>query len=532
MAESQRSDVEYLSLMERLKSIHVDKSITINRYYASKTLISLLYEKNVTKQNLEEEVKNVKGLQAEFDMLVSRALKEGVSDIHIEVRRDDALVRFRKNGKLYKAKGGDWSVQYARQMAVVIYQVIAEEKDVTFVETQQQSAIIDRKLDEHRVRIRLNTMPAYPDGFDMVMRLLKMGVQNEILELDSLGYFPEQVESIKDALSKPVGVTIIAGVTGSGKSTSLATMLSSIVRESTTPEGEVEIKIITVEDPPEYQIPHVTQSPVVNSRGGKTRAELFIEAIKAALRCDPDIIMIGEVRDRDSANLLTKAVQTGHKGFTTIHAASGIGIIGRLRAEGVPDDILGSKDFISGLMYQTLVPIVCPHCGLKSREYFEQNKNSINSEELYRRLNEVLLDDEIELLKFKNPEGCKHCQFKGISGRTVVAEIIIPNEEMLEAISNRDDNKAWQIFLQNGGKTVLDSGIEKMKMGLCDPHDIEENLGRVNSQMFSRRKKIESKTKDISKDEFGSKLLSGKTGKGTRIEIDFKNNNDENNNEE
>lgn len=516
--ETQKNDVEYLSLKERILGHNEGEFKNIKRRYASRQLIVLLYEKELVKKSLEDEVKDVKGLQAEFDHLLAEALKEGVSDVHIEVRRDEAVVRFRKNGKLYN--NSDWGVQYARQMAVVIYQVIAEEKDVTFVETQQQAAIIDRQINEHRVRVRLNTMPAYPDGFDMVMRLLRMGVENDTLDLEDLGYFDEQVDMIRAAISKPVGVCIISGVTGSGKSTSLATMLTNIIRRHETPDG-VEIKVITVEDPPEYQIPFVTQSPVVNSRGGKTRGELFVEAIKAALRCDPDIIMIGEVRDKDSANLLTKAVLTGHKGFTTIHASSAIGIVGRLRAEGTPNDILGSKDFFSGLIYQTLVPTVCGHCAIKSEEYFEKNTDR-DSKELKSRLDEILLDSEFSVLRFKNQEGCSHCNGKGISGRTVVAEIMIPDEEMLEAISRGDDNRAWQIFLRKGGKNVLDYGLDKMKLGLCDPIDVEEKLGRVNTPrtQFPEEKELEvNNNKD-----FNSKLLSSdKTSSNSGKILDFKN---------
>lgn len=519
--ESQRNDIEYLSLKERLKTHNDGEFNRIRRRYSSRQLITLLYEKETVKQSIEDEVKNVKGLQAEFDHLLGQALREGVSDVHIEVRRDEAVVRFRKNGKLYNA--GDWGVQYARQMAIVIYQVIAEEKDVTFVESQQQAAIIDRQIDEHRVRVRLNTMPAYPDGFDMVMRLLRMGVENETMHLEDLGYFDEQVELIKTAISKPVGVCIISGVTGSGKSTSLATMLTDIIRKHETPDG-VEIKVITVEDPPEYQIPYVTQSPVVNSRGGKSRAELFVEAIKAALRCDPDIIMIGEVRDKDSANLLTKAVLTGHKGFTTIHASSAIGIIGRMRAEGTPNDILGSKDFFSGLIYQTLVPTTCSHCSITSEEYFNRNSDSKDAKDLKLRLDEILLDCEHDLLKFKNEDGCDKCNHKGISGRTVVAEIIVPDDEILEAIGRGDDNRAWQIFLRKGGKSVLDYGIDKMKLGICDPIDIEEKLGRVNTPRFIKE---ETSSLEINKSkEYNSKLLSSENNHSSdnlNVEqVDFK----------
>lgn len=526
--ENNRNDIEYLSLKERFVTTSQDLDYKkISRYHVPSSLINLLYERDRVTQVRNEDVKNLKGLQASFNDLALRALNENVSDIHIEVKRDEALVRFRKNGRLHDA--GEWGVQYAREMAVVIYQVIAEEQDVTFVESQQQSAIIDRKIGEHRVRIRLNTIPAYPDGFNMVMRLLKMGVSNDDINLNTLGYFPEQVEMIKSGISRPVGVTVIAGVTGSGKSTSLAAMLSDIVRQHTTPQG-VEIKIITVEDPPEYDIPHVTQSPVVNSRGGKTRAELFIEAIKAALRCDPDVLMIGEVRDKDSADLLSKAVLTGHKGFTTIHAPSVFSIISRLRNEGVSDDILCSKDFFSTLIYQTLVPVVCNECAHTSEKYFELHKNDDVADKLKLRINEVTSESDFKLIKFKNKNGCSACNNLGIIGRTVVAEILLPDDEMRDAIAKKDEALLRKIFVKNGGKFALDYGIDKMHMGLCDPNDVEEKLGRLDEdRLATPAVEKEFNLNDVKQAEFTSKLLSGKnTGESHVKHVDFQNKNNKN----
>jgi Type II secretory pathway, ATPase PulE/Tfp pilus assembly pathway, ATPase PilB len=469
-------DHNFVSLRERCKA----KGFTIEKqYYAPRQIISLLYEKESKEKNLEDEVKNAEGLQADFDMILMDALKKGVSDIHIEVRRDAAIVRYRKDGSLRLIH--EWGVSYARQMAVVIYQVIAEEKDVTFVETQQQSAIIDRQIEDQRIRVRLNTMPAYPDGFDVVMRVLRMGASNTKKTLSGLGYSKQEIKDINISVSKPVGVTIIAGTTGSGKSTSLTTMISDKI-ERHTDESGCRIKVITVEDPPEYQINHATQCPVVRSRNGKDGKNPFAEAIKAAMRSDPDVLMVGEVRDEDSAELLVHAVQSGHQAFTTVHAPSAIGIVARLRSLGVKNDVLGSNDFIAGLIYQALIPVSCPHCRLKMKEYIDKNKNDERAIELLERIEKVTTEEERNNIRFVNQNGCEHCN-NGISGRTVVAEVILPDHQMISYFAEGRDTLAWHYYRQNGGKSVLSHGIDKMKDGLCDPMEIEHKLGMLTRDL-------------------------------------------------
>lgn len=469
-------DHTFASLRERLRAKGYKK---VKSFYTPRQIINLLYEKELTAaMTLEDEVKKNEGLQSDYDDLLWEAMEQGVSDIHIEVRRNTAIVRFRKNGALELVH--DWGISYARNMAVVIYQVIAEEKEVSFVEGQQQSAIIDRIIRGQRVRVRLNTLPAYPDGFDMVMRVLRMGARGTKKTLSELGYPKEQINDINISVSKPVGVTIIAGTTGSGKSTSLTTMIGDKINQYTDEFG-CRIKVITVEDPPEYEIDNSTQCPVVRSKSGKDGKNPFAEAIKAAMRSDPDVLMVGEVRDEDSAELLVHAVQSGHQAFTTVHAASAIGIVARLRSLGVLNDVLGGADFLAGLIYQTLVPTVCQKCS-----FTVESIRNIDSEihtELLGRLMEVANNEEIKKVRFCNKSGCSNCN-KGITGRTVVSEIIIPDSVMINYFYEGRDTLALQHFLRNGGKNALYYGLKKMKEGLCDPFDIEHRLGRLNSAFY------------------------------------------------
>lgn len=452
----------------------------IQKMYAPRQIIALMYENVEKSRDIHQEIKNVESISADFDKLLSDALINNVSDIHIEVRRNSAKVRYRVNGSLRVIN--DLPVTYARQLAIVVYQVIAEEKEVTFIESQQQAAIIDREVDagdntRQRVRVRLNTLPAYPDGFDMVMRLLKMGVTSKKTTLNSLGYSDTQLNDLNVVVSKPVGAIIIAGTTGSGKSTSLSTMISSKI-EYYTNEAGCRIKVITVEDPPENEIKHATQVPVVRTRNGKNGKNPFAEAMKAALRSDPDIIMVGEVRDEDSTELLVHTVQSGHQAYTTLHTSSAIGIVSRLRSLGIKNDVLGSSDFFSGLIYQALVPVTCNCCGHTIKEFLAKNPGDMNASELCERINSVTNTYEREKVRFINREGCNNC-VDGVSGRTVVAEVVVPDKKMKKFFSEGKDTLALEYFLERGGKTILAHGIDKMSLGMCDPQEIELKLGRL-----------------------------------------------------
>lgn len=465
-------DDDYLAIVDRIKRSGYVRTKT--KVLAKPEIIQIIYEQTEQKRSVEEQQKAATKIQLEFDELLISALKSKASDIHIEVTRKGAEVRFRVNGALQSFE--EWPVRHARTMAGVIYMVIAEEKDTSFDERREQSAIIDRDLGEYgSVRVRLNTLPNYPAGFDMIMRILKMGQSGEKIDLNKLGYQKEQLSKVRRAVAKPVGAIIMAGTTGSGKSTSLNAMLSEKIAHH---EGR--IKVITVEDPPEYLLPGATQVPVVRSRSAaKEGADVnpFASTVRAAMRSDPDVLMIGEVRDVHSAELLIHAVQSGHQVFSTTHASSGVDIISRLRSNGIPDDVLGSHNFIAGLLYQTLLQTVCSHCSTDF-SHFKAKVHDEASEELVHRVYRYLGSEQAKLLRFINPEGCPHCR-QGVTGRTVAAEVILPDAYMLRSFRDRQDSDAMMHYAYNGGKFALHHGIEKMLMGLCDIRDVEHKLDQI-----------------------------------------------------
>lgn len=444
---------------------------SFKRIYATSDIIRIIYETS-TKKTKAERKEQKDTIQAKVYDLIGQALDLGSSDIHIEVRNTHAQIRFRVNSKLSTVH--EWPIEETRLLAGLIYRVIAKEKDVTFNEKEQQSAIIDIEVKTIPVRIRLNTMPAYPGGFDMVMRVLRMGSSTGDVSVDTLGYSSSQTEDLKSMIARPTGVIVVAGVTGSGKSTTNSVLLKGVIDNEMTESG-CGIKVITVEDPPEYEIKHTTQVPVNSNQKLEAGKSPFAAAMKAALRCDPDILMVGEVRDGQSADLLVHAVQSGHQVYTTLHAQSAFSIVPRLAGIGVEPSVLGTAGFLSGLVYQSLLPLVCAKCALSFSQYKEHSKNP-DKNGLIGRIEALSSDGAIDDILFRNKKGCDSCS-KGIVGMTVVAETVVPDEDMCELFAEGRTNEARRLYRMRGGLFIIDHGIEKIFSGLCCPEDAERKLG-------------------------------------------------------
>lgn len=469
--DSNSIDDDYLAISAKINRLGLNRK----KILANPEILAIIYESGSSTKTSEEQLRAATKIQLDFDDLLRSAVEADASDIHIEVRRDEARVRFRKNGSLYQFK--PWPVRYARTMASVIYQVIADEKDTTFDDAKPQDAIIDRELSESlRLRVRLATIPAYPAGFDMIMRLLKMGQNGKRVSLDKLGYEKRHLSHIRRAVAKPVGAVIMAGTTGSGKSTSLNSMLGEKIELY---EGR--IKVITVEDPPEYLLVGATQVPVVRSRSqakaGDAAVNPFASVVRAAMRSDPDILMVGEVRDEASAELLIHAVQSGHQVFTTVHASGGIDIIARLRSNGVSDDVLGGQNFISALIYQTLLQKLCPDCSYDVDELQKRVKND-QDEEFVERIHKYMHPSLKKTLRFTNNDGCPKCT-AGLIGRSVAAEVILPDTYMLKCFRDRRDSDALMHYRRKGGKIALEHGMLKAIRGETDLRDVELKLDQI-----------------------------------------------------
>lgn len=475
--------VQYFNIVQSLekKGYKISKKDRIDE-----ALLQGLYEKISDKAKddnpLEEDTKYI----AYAEQMIADSLKEKVSDIHVEKRKRSASIRMRKHGELYEYR--NVAPSYALKLCTVMYNVLAENKDIVFSERDYQSAAVNRIIDEQEVKLRYQALPVYPDGFDVVLRVLPIGSDDEgFTPLDKLGYSGSQIKTLLNIVSKPVGALVIAGTTGSGKSTTLKNLVMFINAASGYRK-----KIFTVEDPPEYKIPRVSQIPVVRLKGvDYTKKSPFEDPLVATMRGDPDIIMIGEVRDKFTGDGLKKAAQSGHQVLTTVHAASALGIADRFADFGLQPSVLGSPDLLSGLCYQRLVPEICPHCAVLFKELLSSAGAANESLEIAKRINVIAEFDKYKI-KVKGP-GCSKCKKSGIIGRTVCSEIISPDFELLDYFRREDPAgalKYWRGLSDDDlmsdnmtGKTALEHAISKMLRGVLSPYDVENAFGPIDNAL-------------------------------------------------
>ncbi len=455
-------------------------------YHVDNNLITIFRDQIEFDTNIERQ--NDTDLDKRFLEILTDAIVAGASDVHFEIFQNKADIRFRIHGLLYTVSQMDTRTIY--RLINYVYNVAAEEgsKDTQFNVEEMQNALLDRHVEingiKQHYRIRLQTAPCYPSSLTIVMRILP--IDNQLsLGLQDLGYSEEQSKLLQKAQIKPSGATIISGTTGSGKSTTLSTLLAEVYQNS---QGTK--KVLTTEDPPEYTIPGANQINLSSkSELHKGDEDPFVKAIKVAMRCDPDVLMVGEVRDQKSSQLLSSAVLSGHQVFTTVHAASALAIFDRIIQLGFDRHVVTSPGFISLLVYQTLAPVLCEHCRIPLVEKAASH-NDVKTQELIDRLDEVFsqetyrhqmsIDEIKESIYFANTEGCNQCRH-GFVGRTVLAEMVEPDPILLQHFRNNEYEKGIRHWRDRGGKTVLEHAIEKMLAGSIDPHSVENKCGLITT---------------------------------------------------
>lgn len=413
------------------------------------------------------------------------ACRRKASDIHIRIYGDYAILKYRINGDLSDIS--QWTADYAEAICHVIYTSMADVADPTYQPSVTQDARIAKPemLPEGLYGIRISSGP-HSDGSFMVLRLLyaSENVQAGVdmgERLRELGYGEDHIQIIRFLARRPTGITIIAGPTGSGKSTTLKHTLEGL--SSARPE----LCIMSVEDPPEYPMSGVLQMPVMAGASSADREEAFGRAIRSAMRSDPDIMMIGEIRDQETARLAIRAAMTGHQVWTTLHANSAFNIINRMcdimASPQMPDPIKTLADItvLSGLVSQRLVKTICPHCRIPLLD----NKEKM-PEDLLRRLSRVVdLERDGHHIYLCGP-GCDRCS-GGVKGRTVVAEVVATDPKLLECLREGGIDRAQEHWLKaQEGRTVIQHMIEKITHGLVDPAMAEAIVGPLTTDMVFR----------------------------------------------
>lgn len=393
--------------------------------------------------------------QQRLRLLVKEAIHENISDIHIEVRSEIAKIRFRRHGELYLH--AEWLPKLAREIASVAFNKETDYAVTHFNPLVPQNASMPLSIDGRNIRLRLASMPAH-GGFDVVLRILTTS-EEKIQFLQELGYTDNQVKLIKRAISMPHGAIIIAGPTGSGKTTTLASCINML---------DPERKIYTIEDPVEKLVDKATQVPVNEEQEDRTFASMG----RASLRMDPDVIVLGEMRDLDTAEVMTRASMTGHLVFSTIHTNTATGIVSRLVDLGIPPALLSDPNMLACLIFQRLIPTLCNKCAIPITE----SPNHKPHLDRYRQI----FGNNLSKLRVRG-QYCHACKGLGIGGRTVVAEIVWIDEASRFFIQ-KNDTLGWRQYLKdNGWEPYKTHVLNLVKQGICDPIDAEKTIGHLDS---------------------------------------------------
>lgn len=387
------------------------------------------------------------------------------SDMHIRVSTETDIY-FRVHGDLIHFRS--LSRDYGHALCRALYATMCDVSESDFTPNEPQDARMSGIfMPDKLTGARVATAPQ-ADGFLMVLRLLYKTVNNKPFSLSQLGYIEKQEKQFHHLESLSNGMVIIAGSTGSGKSTTLQSVLSSCIVNSNGTKN-----IITVEDPPEYIIHGAVQIPVKNAVTEEKRRAAFSSTIKAMMRLDPDICMIGEVRDSSSADLALQAAMTGHAVWTTVHANSALGILSRLQVLGLSRSVFADEKILTGLVYQTLVKKLCRHCKHPFKD-IEKSDVDISYINFLNKLDSLFLQNGLYI----KGDGCIHCDNKGVIGRTVVAETIVCDENFMKLFAS---NKAEELndYIETEADVVLlrDAVLDKILAGDIDPFDALDSVG-------------------------------------------------------
>lgn len=373
--------------------------------------------------------------------LLFRAVKEKASDIHIEPYEKDMAVRFRIDGLLFDIFKPPKKLQNAitSRLKVMANLNIAEKR-------LPQDGRIPLKLGGKDIDIRLNCVPT-AFGERIVMRLQDRS--NVVLELEQLGFSDDNLRKIDDLIARSYGIILVTGPTGSGKSTTLYAFVSKL--------NKPDVNILTVEDPVEQRIHGVGQVQV-NSKIGLT----FAAGLKAFLRQDPDTIMVGEIRDLETAELAINASLTGHLVLSTIHANDASGAFPRLLDLGAEPFLIATS--ILGILAQRLIRVLCPHCKVK-HEPSDFQLNTLGITRQQAKAGNICM-----------AVGCSQCNQKGYIGRTLISELLIVTDDIRSLVMQRKDGSTIRkAAFANGMKSFRDHGVTKVLSGITTIEELLSN---------------------------------------------------------
>jgi type IV pilus assembly protein PilB len=406
-------------VLEELEDVEIDKGA----------------EKTATLEDVE--VSSLQGMAEEapvvrlVNSILSQGVREGASDIHISPEKDHVQIRFRVDGKLHEVPAPPKSMF----LPIISRLKILSNMDIALSRVPQDGRFTV-KMKNKDINIRASTIPSIY-GENLVLRLLD--TSSSIYSLDLLGMNERDRLRLEDMITKPYGMILSTGPTGSGKSTALYAILKKI--------NQPDINIITVEDPVEYRIDKIRQVQL-NRKAGMT----FASGLRSILRQDPDVIMVGEIRDAETASIGVQAALTGHRVLSTLHTNDAAGAMTRMMDMGIEPFLVSSVMLVS--FAQRLVRKVCPHCRMAHKPSPEAMK--------YWQLSDV------DTSGFVIGQGCFNCMNSGYKGRTGVYEVLVIDEMVQDMILKR--NSAHEInraAIEAGNlATLRDNALEKVIQGI------------------------------------------------------------------
>ena len=446
-------DINALDTIERMTNCEVEPSVGTEREINQ--LISNLYgiqsgmntaledleiearAENSNEQDEDVQVASLQDMAGEapvirlVNTIFTQAIREGASDIHISPQQNTVQVRFRMDGKLH-------DVQAPRKssfLAIVARIKILANMDITISRVTQDGRFT-LKMDRKEINVRVSSIPTIY-GENLVLRLLD--TSGSVYTLDGLGMIASDIDKIRSIINKPYGMILSTGPTGSGKSTSIYAILNELNRPDSN--------IMTLEDPVEYRIDNIRQVQL-NRKAGMT----FASGLRTILRQDPDIIMLGEIRDPETAAVAVQAAQTGHRLLSTVHTNDAAGAISRFIDMNVEPFLISSVLLAS--FAQRLVRTICPYC----KENYQPPKEALKAVGL----------DGAEDANFQRGKGCNQCMNTGYKGRTGVFEVLINDEMVQRMILERRPAQeiTWEAKKSGRLRTLQEDAASKVLLGI------------------------------------------------------------------
>ncbi|MCX5693398.1 MAG: type II secretion system ATPase GspE [Candidatus Omnitrophica bacterium] len=432
---------------EKITNLDIDMAL-VDKAGIDKALAELYSPKQKEKPQsdlgkLSEAIKDVKGdddapVIKLVNMIIEEALKRRASDIHVEPLDRKFRIRYRIDGVLHEIQGPPKRLQGSiiSRLKIMAGMDIAEKR-------LPQDGRIKLKLEDKELDLRVSTLPA-TYGESVVMRILdKSGF---MVGLEDMGFLPENKKDFERLINIPNGMILVTGPTGSGKTTTLYATLSHI--------NQKERKVITIEDPVEYQLDGINQVQV------KPQINLtFASGLRSMLRQAPDIIMVGEIRDLETAEIAIQSALTGHLIFSTLHTNDAASAVTRLVDMGIKPYLVAST--VQGILAQRLVRTICPSC----RETYKPSAEEIAMLSL--------LPDQLKDFELYKGKGCSTCNNTGFKGRMGIYELLIMNDDMRElVIENTPGTVLCKKAREFGMRTLKEDGMEKVKRGYTTVEEV------------------------------------------------------------